>query len=475
MCGLIGVAGDLNFRGKKAFDDGLYMSALRGVHSTGIASMDHDGDIDIFKMPVTAELFQSHRYYDKLVNLNSYALIGHNRHATRGAIKRENCHPFGFDNIVGAHNGTLDYEALRSLEGYSKFDTDSEALYNHMDTHGVKETVSLLSGAWALTWIDSRDRTINFLRNDQRPLFLAMSDCRNMLFWMSEEKMLEAILERNEIKHMGIFELPENMWYRWIIPNRTQIFQQKPTAHRCEGKKPVPFVAGTHDAHNVVRWWTPQGGGGTDPESLVVRSAKDLRPKSSNESGSKKSDAKPDSTQKELMKKAGLPTAVITDKENSGSDPFESFYIEGYHAGRGLEPKSSNPYGKTNKGRAWEDGRKAGLEHVNKDSGSVDIRLKEVEEALKTQNHVDSVVDEAIKQAFGGDEVPWEESKTIIGFRGERLSELQYRTATKSCCGWCGNPVDPGDEKTWTKRDEFICTPCVNSEVEAAIYAMKAV
>jgi len=125
--------------------------------------------------------------------------MGHTRHATKGKINRANAHPFDFDTLVGAHNGTLTTQY--KLDDYKDFDVDSENLFHHMEKNGVSDTTSKCGGAYALTWYDKVEKTLNFLRNDERTLFATFSEDMKTVFWASEAWMLEGILGRNKIKH----------------------------------------------------------------------------------------------------------------------------------------------------------------------------------------------------------------------------------------------------------------------------------
>lgn len=113
----------------------------------------------------------------------------HARAATKGKVIDKNAHPFCFDNIIGMHNGTIS-EAFTNSD---KFETDSEAIFQNIKLRGLKETLKELSSktpAYALVWYDTKERTLNFIRNSKRPLYFA-SFCNNTGFaWSSEKEHL---------------------------------------------------------------------------------------------------------------------------------------------------------------------------------------------------------------------------------------------------------------------------------------------
>lgn len=206
MCGLVGMAGAVGVTEEKAFKDLLIIDSLRGPHSTGLCRINNVGNLKIVKaVGDPFELIVRNDYNIALQGLNK-VLIGHNRYATKGAINKVNAHPFEFDNVAGAHNGTLTTQYL--LDDSKDFEVDSENLYHHMNKHGVSATTSKLGGAYTLTWWDKTDNTVNLLRNKERPLFYTYSTSKGTLFWASEKWMLEGALGRNGIKHGAIIDLP---------------------------------------------------------------------------------------------------------------------------------------------------------------------------------------------------------------------------------------------------------------------------
>ena len=243
ICGLVGAAGTLNAKEETAFKQLLMIDALRGNDSTGIASINR---LDITKVVKQVGDPASLMEFGPTKAAFSGALkclIGHNRYATTGKVSKKNAHPFDFDDLVGAHNGTLSNKW--KLKDANLYDTDSEALYGQIEAEGVKNTIRIVEGAYALTWYDKLKDTINFLRNKERPLFMVLTKDNKAIFWASEEWMLHGILKRNDIAYNKVIDLPENHHCSYKIPDLGDVFD-KAKMQKIEQERAVNFqYAGT--------------------------------------------------------------------------------------------------------------------------------------------------------------------------------------------------------------------------------------
>lgn len=215
----------------------LQVDVIRGKDSTGVAIIKKKGYEVVKKVGVPQELLDSRKYQEKMKGANSI-LIGHNRWATVGKTNSANAHPFDVGSIVGVHNGTL--ENKYEVDPKTEYDTDSEALYAHIQKHGIVPTISKLRGAWALVWWDEEVGSLNFLRNKERPMFLAYNKDHTTLYWASEAWMLYGIAAREGIPLDKVWELPVDVHITFDIP--TVGTDPVTELSRMDVKGALPFI-----------------------------------------------------------------------------------------------------------------------------------------------------------------------------------------------------------------------------------------
>jgi hypothetical protein len=212
---MVGCAGYISQKEEAVFKRLLEIDTIRGPHSTGVMSVNQAGLTDIAKTVGTPWNLYDLKSFDSVMHGSLCVLMGHNRWATKGKINTRNAHPFEHDHIIGAHNGTLRSQQL--LIDHKEFEVDSDNIFYSIAKVGVDETIKNTCGAFALTWYDSEQETMNFIRNDERPLWLAESEDKRTVFWASEPWMLEVTLKLAGIKHRDLYEPKPGELYSYPI------------------------------------------------------------------------------------------------------------------------------------------------------------------------------------------------------------------------------------------------------------------
>lgn len=280
MCGLVGIAGDVTAALKESFKDMLLINQVRGRDATGAFSVNSGDSWGMAKCLGTPELlFDTKSFEENVMRGLNKIYAGHCRSKTAGDNTRANAHPYVYDDeLVGMHNGTL--RSYYQMEGYDHNRTDSYALYHNLHKYGAEETISKLDadGAWALVWYDARDKTLNFIRNEQRPLWFTWTKNKRAMLWASEPGMFwaasrkvdlwDGTSEGSEERVSPYFQLPPHQLYSFEVDDRAKATEPtmrlKPIREiKPEVKKAVNFpkYSGGASRPPVHRWQEGSNGG----------------------------------------------------------------------------------------------------------------------------------------------------------------------------------------------------------------------
>lgn len=254
MCGHVGIAGNLKNDHEKTMKHLLLFDFLRGPDSTGFAAIRESGQPEIVKIAShPLDLFSMKRFDAALNAYQSKVFVGHNRAATRGLVNAYNAHPYTFGNITGAHNGTLDTSCTKELEEKlgEKFEVDSMAIFAAIEKFGIDETVPMLKGAWALVWYDREEDTVNFIRNKERPMWMAWSKDLDTLYWASEYPTIDAAiklgsssLELHDEDGVSFWGSAVDYLYSFKISELKKGAKERPDGRvkKLLGKEPAPVT-----------------------------------------------------------------------------------------------------------------------------------------------------------------------------------------------------------------------------------------
>lgn len=392
----------------------LELDTVRGPHSTGVMFLPcyEKNEHEVLKKLGTPwEMFQ-YNQWKPLFNAANNILMGHNRWATTGAINSINAHPFEVGNLVGAHNGTLANQAL--LDDHLKFNVDSENIYHHMNKNGVSDTVSKLDGAYALSWFNKEEGTINFIRNKERTLFWTRTDDGLTLFWASEQWMLVAALHHANVKHGDIKAFAEHQHYKM------EIAREFPTQAKKLSKWQVRKVEAYVKPVSTVVPFVGHGHGGSYYAKGNIST--DFHPYS------------------------GKTCYFYLD--GIGVTPQGQEYIQGSLSVdykipvRVFLPGTSTQYDKLSKFRGRLSGFCGGYTMAH--GGYLTMTPSSIVSAplasyKATQTHLVYPI-----------------------FDNIMVSLEKWKEKTKNGCSWCSDVVLPGeaDGLVWTSADDFVCEGC---------------
>lgn len=413
ICGLVGVAGKVGQDERKAFVRLLQLDTIRGPHSTGVVKVESGKNrgYDLIKKLGTPWDLAQYKSWDPFMRDTVNMYMGHNRWATKGAINAVNAHPFEFDNVVGMHNGTLRNQSM--LDDHRWFDVDSENLYYHMDKNGLDHTLMRTDGAFALTWYNPKEDTLNVIRNKERPLYWCMTEDLKSVFWASEQWMLQIALSSNGIKYGEIFEFEEHKHYKLDIP------------HEYSGQaKPLPkwLVTEKKVYEKPVYQNNFRGGAGNNGQA----------------------------------RHQAIGTTVyfkVTGRHLGAHNTSD--YVLGRTNGR--NPQNVRIYAAAGS-EAWNLMLTKGGVFTGKVTGysTGDKVLLITGSGLKL-NHVVTVT-EANKEDAS--------KKLYLGFNETKLPYTEWLRCTKNGCAWCSDVAMPKEHKelVWVARGEFVCPDCADTQ-----------
>ena len=240
MCGIVGAISKYNngftFYDVSIFEQLLYIDALRGEDSTGIATFHIDGSMEIHKDIKTSGLFlEDKQIQSHLKNLptTGKAVIGHNRKATVGGSNLEAAHPFIIQNKhLFVHNGTLTnhfqlkfklkelLESIKAPKQEPSTNVDSEVLGILLascngEVSKIETILAEVQGAYACVWIDQEKETLYMTRNAQRPLWVAKTG--DGFLYASEPGFIYTTCSRNNTKVLECFEIKTDHLYSFNL------------------------------------------------------------------------------------------------------------------------------------------------------------------------------------------------------------------------------------------------------------------
>lgn len=229
MCGIVAIMSKqastgFLYKDKTIFLQMLISDMFRGMDSTGTFAVNKHGNLKMVKDASPAPFFinkkESNTYFNDFIS-DYHIVVGHNRKATMGATVSENAHPFIEGNICLVHNGTL-----QNHYKLANRTVDSNAIAAHIEEHGYKSLLKNIEGAYALIWYNAAEKTLYFTRNAERPLHLVETSDR--VFLASEAKMLDWILDRNDLGKYTIQNVPTDKVFKFSLETRKLEAESKP-------------------------------------------------------------------------------------------------------------------------------------------------------------------------------------------------------------------------------------------------------
>lgn len=257
MCGIFGIYGAPKTTDHDKFlREAMLCGTVRGAHGAGALKVVIDRKEKLtystaYKVGGDGSTFLADSKARQLLITSSdvMAVVGHNRYAIGSAVNENNAHPFWRGPVTLVHNGVVDnqYELLNAYGTTShqakprvEVDSDSIALALSLSS-STTEVLEKLEGAYALVWHDARNNSLNFARNDERPMFFGIAG--DVTVFASERGMLEWLAGRNNIKISEVRELPVGIMYSVMYDPDNNKLIGRSTEFKAQARKKWDYTA----------------------------------------------------------------------------------------------------------------------------------------------------------------------------------------------------------------------------------------
>lgn len=257
MCGIVGGMSTTLNQGELSKIKGLMiMSCFRGMYGSGsmvVSANKKHLNIATHKTELCAAELMCDEDFIKQISHSPKIVVTHARAPTKGDNSLANVHPHRSKHITGVHNGTM-HRIMDKTVGNDE--SDSAAVFAALAEHGVEQFVKESRGAYSLVWLDAKAGTLNFLRNDMRPMVFASigwnGNCSTMYF-ASELGQLKYVLSRDGVKLDDVkFESPKP-WQHVVFPMDVRHNIQPLELKQFED--PIKFVPSTSGYGGMYSGW----------------------------------------------------------------------------------------------------------------------------------------------------------------------------------------------------------------------------
>lgn len=479
MCGIVGVFGNLFEGDKKAFRDMLLMDVVRGQDSTGVLNIpcsqavypkiykEVGHPINLWDDYVATKANQDAFDRRGIFRGQSKGLLGHNRAATVGSVTVKNAHPFNFDHIYGVHNGSL--WSTFGLEGDKVHDVDSMCIFDHIAAKGIDDAWKEIWGAVALVWWDEKERLLNFIRNDERPLWKATARGGTVLYIASEPWMIIAATSRHKVPFDkdSLEEIPVNTLHSYSV-NVTKVTQEEVRELKNGRSRVAGFGVSTYQSttHTANRPASNLKTGGTS-SSNTQTPPRPTKLNSIINSGWTEGLKKLDKEDKDTV--VALRFAIEAIDNNKKEWKHSILAHDEYNQKYYLYPSRLGTY------RDWD----AKIKEANKNDKTIHVRLNtrpRYEGEPGSDNFVVKVsadrleLVKEVKHKTTPRQIPevtkgYEDVELFPIYNGIKVKEEGFMKSLKDaggCCCNCGTVFELKDAEsiTWLDRHTITCDEC---------------
>ena len=216
---------------RETLTQNLLFNERRGESATGIAIIQQDGQITIYKQPICAHDFiKTPKYHQLLESLNeeTTVVLGHTRRPTKGSPNNiNNNHPLITGSVCGIHNGRIENDNDLFADGgfFRLGEVDSEIIFHllinsltDVNLSLIKSRLQRLRGKFTFLAVDYHCPHRLLVVKHLNPLSLHFSPSWNALMFSSSYIFLRKVfgkavvyekLANEQISIFDAYELPK--------------------------------------------------------------------------------------------------------------------------------------------------------------------------------------------------------------------------------------------------------------------------
>jgi predicted glutamine amidotransferase len=513
MCGILGFASTEGMKNRSLkqnfFGTGFPMIAAdRGQDSSGLALIENANSTPIiYKRALRGADFIDLKPTMRYMNdIEKYAVaIGHVRSATasRGNITDYNAHPFQYGHITLVHNGHIRNANSLPDSKDAQSSVDSAMVAFSMAKNGEKETLEAVEGGFVFVWWNSKTKTLNIARNEERPIHMAYIDGENSLFWASELTHLGHLLRYaniDEDENKGGFLHPEpSHWYVYDLKD-LRSFEKRPFVKR-QGRRnhgTTGQVHGSVNAHTtghteLDKIWEEEVAAWQEYQNQQSSMPGNISKEETTESATSDSDELTEIRDKlrhqrsKDAKKAGVPTS--RKGLEKAKQKLRNMGIQ-FQECRLCYPTSWSKYhNQPNRGSMIARMRKGGyfveivdttMEQYQRatDDGAVIVECVNVRNGARGYVHVVGIMATHQNETYHRIKNKYKESATVDkeatksalgappldynGPSGQKISLAKFKELTVSGCSNCAEIIEPITHEfvVWVGGGQPLCANC---------------
>ena len=204
----------------KFLDHIFYINSFGQHDGSGVMWMDKQGNHSYHKRAINSVDFLETRWWNKQSLASKRFVALHTRYATQGSVSDENAHPFEHGEFVLMQNGTAGFSPHHTAlipTKHSGCSVDSESVCWAFSEQGVLDTLDTYRGDGVFLFLNTRLKTFNIIKNDQRNLHVIQVTGKNIFLYATDAHALALAATRSNLPFAKVQVVANDVWHVFDI------------------------------------------------------------------------------------------------------------------------------------------------------------------------------------------------------------------------------------------------------------------